>query len=116
MVAEEMKDKDKLKKLNLGKGPVRLKMEVPSSLKSIDFWQRSSLFQFIYSLAGLVLGLVCVIGGIILFLHGVTGSTSWTAKFIGLESNISDAAPGAILFIVGLFVVWITRFDIKVRK
>jgi hypothetical protein len=34
-----------------------------------------------YSLGGLLLGLGCIIGGIVLFLRGVTGSTSWTAKF-----------------------------------
>jgi FtsH-binding integral membrane protein len=71
-------------------------------------------YQMVYSLAGLFLGLSCIIGGIILFLHGVTGDVSWTAKFIGAESKVSDAAPGVILFIVGLFVVLVTRFRIKV--
>jgi hypothetical protein len=46
----------------------------------------------------------------------VVGSTSWTAKILGSESNISDAAPGAVLFIVGMFMVLITRFSIKVKK
>lgn len=74
------------------------------------------LYQLIYSLSGLALGLSCVIGGIVLFLHGVTGATSWTAKFIGAESQITDAAPGAVLFIVGLFVVWVTRFRVATTK
>ena len=38
-------------------------MEVPSSLKSEGFWKEVSKFQLIYSLAGLVLGLVCIIRG-----------------------------------------------------
>lgn len=75
--------------------------------------RKGAFYQLIYSLAGLILGLACVIGGIILFLNGVTGSTNWTAKFIGAESNISDAAPGVVLFIVGLFIVWVTRFNAK---
>lgn len=86
---------------------------VPRGLRGQDFWKLSVLLQLIYSLGGLVLGLVCIIGGIVLFLHGITGATSWTAKFIGAESSISDAAPGAILFVVGLFIVWITRFGVK---
>ena len=75
-----------------------------------------SIHQLIYSITGLVLGLVCVIGGIVLFLNGVVGSTNWTANFLGVESNISDAAPGAILFLVGLFIVFVTRYVIKIRK
>ena len=33
-------------------------------------------YRLIYSLCGLVLGLVCILGGIVLFLQGVTGATS----------------------------------------
>jgi hypothetical protein len=91
-------------------------IQIPYEVKDPELWREATRYQFIYSLAGLVLGLTCIIGGIILFLHGVTGSTSWTAKVIGLESNISDAAPGAVLFIVGLFIVFITRFVVKTKR
>ena len=89
---------------------------VPEDFSIKKVWHTAVRSQLIYSLAGLVLGLACVVGGIILFLYGITGSTTWAAKLVGAESNITDAAPGAVLFIVGLFVVWITRFDVKVRK
>ncbi len=75
-------------------------------------WHLAVVGQIIYSLSGLVLGLACVLGGIVLFLRGVTGSTSWTAKFIGAESQVADAAPGVVLFIVGLFVVFVTRYKV----
>src|SRR5262245_5157477 len=78
--------------------------------------ERLSKHHLIYSLLGLVLGLVCVVGGIVLFLHGVVGSTSWTAKAFGAESHITDAAPGAVLFIVGLFIVFSTRYVFKVIR
>ncbi len=74
-----------------------------------------SKHQLVYSIAGLVLGLACVIGGLVLFLFGVTGSTSWTARFLGAKSQITDAAPGAVLFIVGLFTVFFTRYVLTVR-
>jgi len=32
------------------------------------------------------------------------------------ESSINDAAPGAVLFVVGLFFVLITRYVVKVGK
>ena len=71
------------------------------------------LFQFLYSFGGLILGGICIIGGILLFINGISGSTSWSAKLLGIESGLSDAAPGAILFVVGLFIVVATRFVIK---
>jgi hypothetical protein len=96
--------------------PTERQLEVPDEMVSPAAYKRLALFQFIYSLFGLGVGLVCVIGGIVLFLHGVAGSTSWTAKILGAESQLSDAAPGAVLFLVGLFFVLITRYTIKVRK
>src|SRR5207237_9467445 len=72
--------------------------------------------QLSYSLAGLVFGLTCILGGIGLFLHGVVGSSSWVGNFIGVQSKLSDAAPGTVLFVVGLAVVWLTRFSVRVRQ
>jgi hypothetical protein len=89
---------------------------IPYRIRTPKVWQDVIRYQFLYSLAGLGLGLVCIIGGVILFLRGVTGSTSWTAKVLGLESNITDAAPGVVLFVVGLFLVFVTRFVIKTEK
>lgn len=91
-------------------------MTVPQSVKDPQTYQEIARLHLIYSLSGLVLGLACLLGGIVLCLHGVVGSTSWTAKFVGAESNISDATPGVVLFVVGLFVVWVTRFSVKVQK
>jgi hypothetical protein len=53
---------------------------------------------------GHALGSVCKMGGIVLYLHHITASTSWTGKFMGSEGKISDAVLGAILFIVGLLL------------
>lgn len=72
--------------------------------------------EYAYSMLGLVLGLACIIAGTILGLHGVAGSTSWTAKVLGLESNINDAAPGVVLFVVGVFYVWITRPKVRLKN
>ena len=91
-------------------------LELPSNPRERHFWGRLALLQLIYSLAGLVLGLACVIGGIVLFFHGVAGSSSWVGEFIGVHSKLSDAAPGTVLFVVGLAVVWLTRFAVRVRQ
>lgn len=75
-----------------------------------------SRHQLIYAMLGLALGLVCIIGGIALFLAGVTGAMSWTAAFLGASSELYDAAPGAVLFIVGLFIVFVTRYKLQSRR
>jgi hypothetical protein len=91
-------------------------LELPPNPRERHFWGRLAVLQLIYSLAGLVFGLACVGGGILLFFHGVTGSSSWIGEFIGVQSKLSDAAPGTVLFVVGLAVVWLTRFAVRVRQ
>lgn len=80
------------------------------------FQSQALRYRFIYSMTGLFLGLVSMLGGIVLFLNGVAGSTSWTAKILGNESTLTDAAPGAVLFVVGLFVIIVTRYRVRVRR
>ncbi|MBM7070589.1 hypothetical protein JQC92_00830 [Shewanella sp. 202IG2-18] len=70
-------------------------------------------YQFFYSTMGLFLGLSAIIGGIYLFIQGVSGSSDWYVNFLGAESKIAQAAPGVILFIVGLFMVFVTRYKYK---
>jgi hypothetical protein len=91
-------------------------LELPSNPRERHFWSRLAVLQLIYSLAGLLFGLSCIIGGIVLFFHGVAGSSSWVGEFIGVQSKLSDAAPGTVLFVVGLAVVWLTRFAVRVRQ
>lgn len=67
-------------------------------------------------MAGLVLGVVCMVGGVVLFLNGVAGSSRWTAKMLGGDSTLTDAAPGAILFDVGLLAVFLTRYKVKLDR
>jgi hypothetical protein len=91
-------------------------LELPADPRERHFWGRLAVLQLIYSLAGLVLGLACIVGGILLFFHGVAGSSSWVGEVIGVQSKLSDAAPGTVLFVVGLAVVWLTRFTVRVRQ
>ena len=91
-------------------------LELPPNPRERHFWGRLAVLQLIYSLAGLVFGLTCIVGGILLFFHGVAGSSSWVGEFIGVQSKLSDAAPGTVLFVVGLAVVWLTRFAVRVRQ
>ena len=90
--------------------------EIPYSVKNSKLWEKISFYQMIYSMSGLLLGLVCIIAGIILFANGYFGSTSITAKIIGSEVSIKDTAPGGVLLVIGFMVIAITKFSIKVKK
>ena len=92
------------------------RVELPPSSIDVNVGKQIARYQLIYSLSGLILGLACVGGGLVLSLRGITGSASWTGKVLGLESVLSDAAPGVVLFILGLFVVYVTRFSISIGK
>jgi hypothetical protein len=77
---------------------------------------QSIKWEYIYGVVGLSLGLASILGGIILGLHGVAGSTSWTAKFLALESKVNDSTPGVVLFIVGLFMVYVTKPTVRLKN
>lgn len=71
------------------------------------------ILKFIYSVIGLILGLVCILSGVVLGLAGVVDKTTWVASALGLSTSLTDAPPGVIVFVVGIFVVLITRFRYK---
>jgi len=87
-------------------------IKVPQGLPH-PFWHTANRYQFWYSIVGLVFGTAFAGSGVALFLHGVFGKTSWTADILGAHSNVSDAAPGTIFAIVGLFVIFVTRYGVK---
>ena len=72
--------------------------------------------QKTYSVMGLWLGFVCIIAGVILLLVNVSGSLTWKFQIPGLSSELSQAAPGALLFVAGACIVFATRFSIRLRK
>lgn len=73
-------------------------------------------YQFFYSLLGFIVGLACVMGGMVLFFSGIAGAVDWSIKIGNAESTLANGSPGIVLFIVGLFIVWISRFSVKFKK
>ena len=109
-------DLDKWKPRQRVRMRTRDTLTIPGSLKHPQTYQKFAKLHFFYSLVGLLLGLGCVLGGMVLCWHGVPGAASWSMKLIGAESKISDATPGVILIVVGLFVILVTRFSIKTQR
>ena len=69
--------------------------------------------KFRYSTLGLILGFLSILVGALLFLSGVTGSSDLMTKMTGFEGSLLNAAPGALLFLIGLAVVVVTRLNNK---
>lgn len=72
--------------------------------------------QLIYSIAGFSEMGVCILIGLLLFWMRVAGRMSWTISLLGSQREILDAAPGAPLFVVGVVVVFLTRFVVRLQK
>lgn len=96
--------------------PVGPRMVIISGEASEKTQQMLIRYQFIASLVGLVIGLVLMILGAVLFLNGVTGSTSFVAEVLGLKGRLANASPGALLSLIGLFIIYVTRFNVKIQK
>src|SRR5256886_11869247 len=76
--------------------------ELPPNPRERHFWGRLAVLQLIYSLAGLVFGLACVVAGTLLFFHGGSGSSRWGCGFIGVPRQPSGCPPRTRRFLVGL--------------
>lgn len=81
-----------------------------------DFHLAGLRYKFIYSMSGLILGLACIVTGALLGLYGVTGHTGMVAKFLGLDTQLNDAPPGVVVFVIGVFMVVATRFKVRVKE
>jgi len=77
---------------------------------------KAVLFEYIYAWAGLVLGGLGLVLGAVLCLNGVVGSTSWTMKVLGAESQINDAIPGVVFALIGFFFVWATKPKVRLKQ
>ncbi|MGO9572077.1 MAG: hypothetical protein ACLP5H_31530 [Desulfomonilaceae bacterium] len=71
--------------------------------------------QSIYSILGLLVGLVFLVVGVLLFLVGITGSSHFIADFLGGKIDVSDAPAGVILAVLGFLIIWVTRFIVKMQ-
>lgn len=81
-----------------------------------DLIKKVIQYQFIYSICGLIMGLLCTIGGIILLMKGISGSINLSSKTESMTHSITNASPGVILFFVGLYVVWATKFKAALKN
>jgi hypothetical protein len=92
-----------------------LNVEIPGSSSS-EVIREAIQNEYRYSRLGLVLGLICILAGVALFVNGVAGTTNWTVEVMGLSWKLNDAAPGAVLAAVGVLIIWLTKHTVSVAK
>ena len=71
--------------------------------------------QFIYAMAGLVVGIVFLVGGIPLLLSGILWSSHFIATVVGGKIDVSDAPTGLILAVLGALIIWVSGYRIELR-
>lgn len=71
------------------------------------FWVRVTLYKLVYAISGLVMGITCIVVGVILVLSKLTGSTIETVS----RSDLISVTPWIVLFIIGFFVIVVTRYS-----
>ena len=71
------------------------------------FWVRVTLYKLVYAISGLAVGIACIVVGVTLILSKLTGFTIGTAS----RGELVSATPWAVLFIIGLFVIVVTRYS-----
>jgi len=89
------------------------KSELPKTSSSERIIQAAILGEYLYACLALLLGVLSIISGSMLCLYGVAGKTSLVASVVGFRANLNDAAPGVVLFVVGLFMIFVTRPRVK---
>lgn len=90
------------------------KIIVPPGKGSKAFWKTVVRDQFLISIIGLYSGLACLLIGILLFLNGVLGGGHWMVDAFGI--TISDAAPGSVMFLIGLGMAQVTQFTVTINR
>ena len=66
--------------------------------------------RFAYSIIGLIAGISSIGFGIWLLILGLSGKMNWSVTVLGFKSEIAEATPGAMLFIVGLVIILLTKY------
>lgn len=78
-------------------------------------WRAVLHYKTSRSFIALFLGCSSILAGLILFLCGMFGSTSWTDRTLAAPIEVSDAAPGSALIIAGFFIVAVACFKFRAK-
>lgn len=67
-------------------------------------------------IAGLIGGLIVIGAGVVLLILGVSGEVDFELTNGERNAKLSTAAVGVVVALIGIGVIWITRFKLVVGK
>ena len=88
-------------------------IEIDPSITDSTFATNALKFEYITVLISLLGGLSCIIAGVVLTILGFSGSIDWIIEVSGFTSRLINACPGIILIIVGAFLIYKSRINVK---
>ena len=91
------------------------RIETKSKLRGQrDIDRKVLLYKFIYSMTGLIVGVVSTVLGILLAELGGNGCPpNWATKMTNNENRFS---VGVILFLAGIIILMVTRYRMRIYK
>jgi hypothetical protein len=66
------------------------------------------IYEFWFGIARLVVATICVVSGAVLVYARRHGKGTWTIQCGSARLEISTTAPGTVLAVVGLLIVYVT--------
>ena len=66
--------------------------------------------------SGRMVGLIVIVLGMVLTVLGATGSVDMHLGGLGLDAKITNAAPGVVAMVIGLFIVWRSNLRIDAAR
>ncbi len=81
-----------------------------------EIWTLAIREEFRYHTIVLIGALIIVLLGVILLLMGVTGSIDWHLNVSGVDSALTNAAPGVVAIVLGGIVVILKGPKVKVLR
>jgi hypothetical protein len=65
---------------------------------------------------GRMVGLLVILVGVILTIAGATGAVDLKLSGMGLSAQVANAAPGVVLALSGLVIIWRTNLKVTAKK
>lgn len=84
---------------------------------SDDVIKKAIESQYRYSIIGYIVGVVIILlGAVLLVLKIFFPQNDISFKILSFSISTNNASPGIILFIIGLIIIYITRFSVKTKR
>ena len=66
--------------------------------------------------SGRTAGIFVIVLGALLMVAGIAGAVDLTLEGLGMKAKAAKAAPGIVLMLVGLFIIWRSNLKVTVAQ